>query len=93
MSLYNNDTGYRVAQDKDCKAQLLGIALAKLVAHMEDLWKEEFTSIYTNRPHKVVQESAQAAWCYFWRLDTLFKAQRHFSICTSRSQCSPTRLI
>jgi len=27
----------RVAQDKDCEAQLHGIALAKLVASMEDL--------------------------------------------------------
>ena len=37
MNLYNNDAGYRVAQDKHCEAHLHGIALTKLVAHMEDL--------------------------------------------------------
>ena len=48
----------RVAQNNDCEAQLHGIALTKLVAHMKDLQKEDFTSIQINRPHKVVQESA-----------------------------------
>ena len=58
MNLYNTDDGYKVAQDNDCEAQLHGIALKELVAHMEDLRKEEFTSIQINKPHKVVQESA-----------------------------------
>ena len=40
VNLYSTDAGYRVAQDKDCEAQLHGIALTKLVAHMEDLQKE-----------------------------------------------------
>ena len=32
----------RVAQDKDCEAQLHGVALTKLVAHMEDFRKNIF---------------------------------------------------
>jgi len=45
VNLYNTDAGYKVAQEKDCEAQLHGIALAKLVAHMEDFRNEDFTSI------------------------------------------------
>jgi len=53
VNLYNTDTGYRVAQDYDCEAQLHGIALTKLVAHMEDFRKEVFkltdlTKLYKN---------------------------------------------
>ena len=55
VNIYNNDAGYTVAQDKDYEAHLYG---TKLVAHMEDLWKEDFTSIQINRPHNVVQKSA-----------------------------------
>ena len=62
MNLYNNDAGYRVAQNKDCEAQLHEIALAKLVACMEDLRKKDFISI--RRPHKAVQESASAWSCF-----------------------------
>jgi len=31
---------------------------SKISTHMEDLRKEDFTSIQTNRPHNVVQELA-----------------------------------
>jgi len=42
MNLYNNDAGYRVAQNKDYKALLHEIALAELVACMEDLRKKDY---------------------------------------------------
>ena len=61
MNLYNNDAGYRVAQNKDYKALLHEIALAELVACMEDLRKNlKILSVFkfTCRPHKAVQESA-----------------------------------
>jgi len=57
MNPYNNDAEYRVAQNKDCEAQLHEIALANLVACMEDLRKKDFISIQINmhacRPQKV----------------------------------------
>jgi len=40
--------GYRVAQNKDCEAQLHEIALAELFACMEDLRKKDFISIQIN---------------------------------------------
>jgi len=48
MNLYNNDAGYRVAQNKDCETQLHEIALAELVACMKDLRKKDFISIQIN---------------------------------------------
>ena len=47
-NLYNNDAGYRVAQNKDCEAQLHEIVLAELVTCMEDLLKKDFISIQIN---------------------------------------------
>jgi len=42
MNLYNTDIGDRVAQNKDYEAQLDEIALAELVACVEDLWKKNY---------------------------------------------------
>ena len=55
MNLYNTDAGYRVVQDNDCEAQLNGIALTKFVAHMEDLRKEDFTSIQINTSQSCIR--------------------------------------
>ena len=47
VNLYNKARALdRAAQDKDCEAQLHGNALAELVAHMEDLWKEDIATVF-----------------------------------------------
>ena len=38
-----------MAQGKDCEAQLHGIALAKLVAQIEGLWKEDIALLHCDQ--------------------------------------------
>jgi len=47
VNLYNRAKGLdRATQDKDSEADLHGIAFAELVAHMEDLWKEDIAPVF-----------------------------------------------
>jgi len=58
---------------KDCEVQLHEMAIAKLVACMEDLWKKDFVFKSTCRPHKAVQGSA------YNLLGVVFEGQIHSS--------------
>ena len=67
MSLYNHDTGYRVAQDKNCKA---GIALAKLDAQT---FERKILPVFK------LTDLAKLYKTWLKLLDVVFEGQIHFS--------------